>query len=283
MSNTKLDPEIEKKRPKGRLTSYMFYNKETNLQVRKEYPKMTFTEISKECSKRWRNLSEKERQVFIDKSEQDKLRFEREMKEFLRLYPDAPAKKPIKRSSVKKGGKGRSRGRRDPKKPKSIRTPYQFYSSDVWRGIKEDHPEYQTGDISKEIGRRWKLVPEKDKEKYVKKSDQDKIRNEKEMKEYNRLVKNNKSSKKDDKNRKDKRRDKRRSRKEKRRSRSRRDSKRHHRRNSRRRRRHRYTSSSSGYSSYTGSSSSGYSSSSSSPSYFSSSSSGSFTSDSFSD
>eukprot|EP01155_Anaeramoeba_flamelloides_P012142 Anaeramoba_flamelloidesa330748_65.p1 GENE.a330748_65~~a330748_65.p1 ORF type:complete len:283 (-),score=56.54 a330748_65:119-967(-) len=282
MSHKKSESDIEKERPKGRLTSFMIFNKEINHKVRKEFPKMDFTEISKECSKRWRNLSEKEKQVYIDKSEEDKLRFEREMKEFLRLYPDAPAKKPIKRSSVKKGGKGRSTGRRDPKKPKSARTPYQFYSSDVWRGIKQDNPDFQTGDISKEIGRRWRLVQEKDKEKYVKQSDQDKIRYEKEMKEYNRLVKN-KSSKKDNKSRKSKRRDKRRSRKEKRRSRSRRDSKRHHRRGSRRHRRHRYSSSSSGYSSYTGSSSSGYSSSSSGSSGFSSSSSGSFTSDSFSD
>ncbi|KAJ6244759.1 high mobility group protein dsp1 [Anaeramoeba flamelloides] len=277
MSHKKSESDIEKERPKGRLTSFMIFNKEINHKVRKEFPKMDFSEISKECSKRWRNLTEKEKQVYIDKSEKDKIRYERAMNEFLNRYPDAARKKPTKRSS---------RGKKDPNKPKGVRTSYQFYSSAVWKYVKKDYPDYSTGGISKEIGKRWKELPEKDKEKYVRKSDQDKIRYEKELKEYNRKLKS-KSGKKESRHKKGKRRDKRRSRKERRRSRdrsrSRRDSKRRHRRHSRKHRKHRYSSSSSSTGSYTGSSSSGYSSSNSGSLSFTSSSTGSYTSDSFSD
>ncbi|KAJ6238044.1 high mobility group protein dsp1 [Anaeramoeba flamelloides] len=280
MSRKKSDSDIEKSRPKGRLTSFMIFNKEVNPKVRKEFPQMTFTEISKECSKRWRSLTEKEKQVYINKSEKDKIRYERAMNEFLNRYPDAARKKPAKLLS------GLKTRKKDPNKPKRVRTSYQFYSSAVWKDVKNEYPDYGTGGISKEIGKRWRRLPEKEKEKYVRKSDQDKIRFEKELKEFNGKHKG-KSGKKESRHKKGKRRDKRRSRKERRRSRdrsrSRRDPKRHHRRHSHKHRRHRYSSSSSSPSSYTGSSSSGYPSSNSESISFTSSSTGSYTSDSFSD
>ncbi|KAJ3449157.1 high mobility group protein dsp1 [Anaeramoeba flamelloides] len=285
MSERKSQSEIEKDRPKGRLTSFMIFNKEVNPKVRKEFPDMNFTEASRECSKRWRNLSEKDKQFYIDKSEQDKIRYETAMKEFLRLHPGAERKKPTRKSSRTKVGKSR-RLKRDPKKPKGTRTSYQFYSIDAWKEVKEDFPKYDTGAVSKELGRRWRNLPEKEKEYYVKKSDHDKIRYEKEMKRYNRKIKN-KSNTSEGKHKKDKRRDSRRKKKDRRRSRdrsrSRRDSKRHRRRNSRKHRRRRYSSSSSGYSSFTESSTSGYSSSNSGSYTSNTSSSASYPSDSFSD
>ncbi|KAJ6242080.1 high mobility group protein dsp1 [Anaeramoeba flamelloides] len=254
-SKSKADPN----RPKSRLTSYLFFNKEINNQIRNKYPDMKFSEISREISKRWKRLTDKERQKYVDLSEQDGLRYEREMKEYLKNNPNAPIKKPRRNStgsskrhnrsrSGKKSGRSRSGNKKkDPKKPKARKTAYNIFNADRWLSVKNKFPNKTFGEISKEVGKLWKSLTEKEKEKYNRKSEEDKIRFEKEMKVY-------KKENRDKFNSDDEWKEKSKSRKKSRRhsNKHQRDSRRHrrrHRRGKGRRRRSRSSDTSSSYSS----------------------------------
>lgn len=68
-----------------------------------------------------------------------------------------------------------------PKRPCSA---YIFFSKKERIDIKNKHPEMKFGDIAKLIGTRWKQISEKDKKKYIKIADDDKIRYNKEMEEF---------------------------------------------------------------------------------------------------
>lgn len=70
-----------------------------------------------------------------------------------------------------------------PKKPSSA---YIFFSKEERINIKNKNPEMSFGDIAKLIGKNWKHISEKDKKKYIKMADDDKIRYNKQMEEYNK-------------------------------------------------------------------------------------------------
>ena len=81
-------------------------------------------------------------------------------------------------------GRTKSRRKRDPAAPKRGCSAYIFYCKDARLEIKRVDPEMKSTDITKEMGRRWKLLSEKDKKSYEKLAKADKTRFEDEMKEY---------------------------------------------------------------------------------------------------
>jgi hypothetical protein len=68
-----------------------------------------------------------------------------------------------------------------PKKPCSS---YIYFSKKERIDIKEKNPEMSFGDIAKLISTRWKQISEKDKKKYIKIAEDDKIRYKKQIEEY---------------------------------------------------------------------------------------------------
>ncbi len=72
-----------------------------------------------------------------------------------------------------------------PKRPCSA---YIFFSKKERINIKDKNPEMKFGDIAKTIGINWKQISEKDKKKYIKMADEDKIRYNKEMEEYKKKI-----------------------------------------------------------------------------------------------
>lgn len=60
--------------------------------------------------------------------------------------------------------KKRKRAKKDPNAPKIPMSSYLCYSRSARAQIKQEHPEMPNGDIVKEMGRRWKLLTEKERE-----------------------------------------------------------------------------------------------------------------------
>ena len=65
--------------PKRARSSYIFFVSDTRSQVAQESPELKNTEIITELGKRWRNLSERERQPYQARQVQDKQRYLDEM------------------------------------------------------------------------------------------------------------------------------------------------------------------------------------------------------------
>ena len=73
---------------------------------------------------------------------------------------------------------------KDPNKPKRAKTSYLYFCEEMRPGVKNKHPELKMGGIMKELGKMWQELPEDKKEKYNKLYEDDKLRYEEEMEEY---------------------------------------------------------------------------------------------------
>ena len=69
--------------PRGPRSAYCFFVKLERTRIAKELgPDATFGEIGKEMGKVWENLTSEEKQVYIDKSKEDKIRYNNEKARF---------------------------------------------------------------------------------------------------------------------------------------------------------------------------------------------------------
>merc|ERR1712096_323123 len=68
-------------KPRGRMTGYAYFVQTCREEHKTKHPNqnVVFLEFSKRCASRWRDMSEEEKKPFIDMTEKDKIRSEREM------------------------------------------------------------------------------------------------------------------------------------------------------------------------------------------------------------
>ena len=107
------------------------------------------------------------------KAEQDKARYQEEMKHYV------PAEDP----SGGGGGK-KSRSKKDPNAPKRNMSAYFLYSIETRPKIKESNPDASFGDIARLISTQFKGLPAKERKIWDDKAVADKERYSREMAEY---------------------------------------------------------------------------------------------------
>lgn len=73
---------------------------------------------------------------------------------------------------------------KDPNAPKKGMSAFMLFSNDQRNKIKTDNPELSFGEIGRKVGEAWKALSDKQKQVYVKKSEEDKKRYESEMETY---------------------------------------------------------------------------------------------------
>ena len=84
-----------------------------------------------------------------------------------------------------RGDDGASKRRRkDPGAPKGRRSAYVFFCDAKRAEVKEQHPDYSFGDISRALGPRWTALPDDDKAPYVALATADAKRHDREMAAY---------------------------------------------------------------------------------------------------
>lgn len=104
------------------------------------------------------------------KAEQDKIRYQEEMKHYVPTEEEGGRKKKKKR---------------DPNAPKRNMSAYFLYSMYARPQVKEDNPDASFGDIARIISEQFKTLPDKEKKKWDKKAADDKERYQREMADYN--------------------------------------------------------------------------------------------------
>ncbi|XP_045111318.1 high mobility group protein DSP1-like [Portunus trituberculatus] len=164
-------------KPRGRLSAYAFFVQTCRTEHKKLHPdeNVQLAEFSRQCSERWKTMSEAEKKKFHDLADQDKIRYNAQMRDF-----------------VPPGGLVGRRGRRsrgnkppkDPNKPKRALSAFFYYANDERAKVRAANPDFSVGEVAKELGRQWNELTENDKLKYEKLAEEDRARYDREMTAY---------------------------------------------------------------------------------------------------
>ena len=138
------------KKPKGKMSAYSFFVQTCREEHKKKNPEVpvNFAEFSKKCSERWKTMSGKEKSKFDEMAKADKVRYDREMKDY------GPAK----------GGK-----KKDPNAPKRPPSGFFLFFSEFCSKIKSTNPGISIGDVAKKLGEMWNNLSDSKKQLYINK------------------------------------------------------------------------------------------------------------------
>ena len=120
---------------------------------------MKVTDIVREIAKEWSKLSKEDRVRFKELAKKDKDRYHQEIKT-LSYYSDTL------------------------RKPKKCLTAYMIFVKETRPAILIDDPNLNVLEVMKEVGKRWQCITEKEREYFQAKANTDKIRYDKEAKEF---------------------------------------------------------------------------------------------------
>ncbi|RNA08373.1 High mobility group DSP1 [Brachionus plicatilis] len=159
------------KKPKGRMSAYTYFVQMCREEHRKKHPNesVNFTEFSKKCAERWKQMNEPEKKRFADMAEKDKVRYDKEMASY------APP--------TEAGGR-RKKKKKDPNAPKRPLSAFFLFCADERPNVKAQYPQYSVGEAAKELGERWNKVSAELKAQYEAKVALDKTRYERELEGY---------------------------------------------------------------------------------------------------
>ncbi|XP_042872849.1 high mobility group protein DSP1-like [Penaeus japonicus] len=166
---------VAAEKPRGRMTAYAFFVQTCRTEHKKLHPdeNVQFAEFSRQCSERWKTMSDKEKKKFHDLAEEDKKRYDEEMKDFV---PSPGA--------GRRGRRARGRRPKDPNKPKRALSAFFYYANDERPKVRAANPDFSVGEVAKELGRQWNELTEDDKVKYEKLAEEDRARYDREMTAY---------------------------------------------------------------------------------------------------
>jgi len=169
-------------KPKGKMTAYAFFVQICRDEHKRKHPdeQVSLIEFTKKCSERWKTMTEKEKRRFNQMADADKKRYDVEMVCYGNGPPSAPVVKGAKRTKKKK----------DPNAPKRSMSAFFWYSQDERAKVRGANPEYNVGDVAKELGRRWADVGAELKSKYEALAEKDRARYGNAKREYQISLKN---------------------------------------------------------------------------------------------
>uniref|UniRef100_A0A3P8SMI4 High mobility group box 1b n=1 Tax=Amphiprion percula TaxID=161767 RepID=A0A3P8SMI4_AMPPE len=175
------------RKPRGKMSSYAYFVQTCREEHKKKHPdaSVNFSEFSKKCSERWKvtqinlnicildyslnlvfsfkgcfntdsvslkTMSPKEKGKFEDMAKQDKVRYEREMKNY--IPPKGQKKKRFK----------------DPNAPKRPPSAFFLFCADFRPKVKVENPGLSIGDTAKKLGEMWNSSSAENKQPYEKKA-----------------------------------------------------------------------------------------------------------------
>ena len=126
--------------PHRNISAYLFFCESRRREILETNPGIKPNKVMILFGESWRNLSDQEKQPFIDKAMVDRERYNKYLESKVRPKKNA-------RPSI-----------------------YNLFCTDERRAIKKDHPDMNASDVRRELGKRWKAVKETNpdllKEKY---------------------------------------------------------------------------------------------------------------------
>ena len=138
----------DKNAPTKRRSDYIFFCMDKRKDVIKEFPEYKVTQISVELGKRWKLLTDEEKKPYVQKSKDDKERYEDEMEGYVK--PTV-----FEQKVVKKRGS----------------TAYNMFCAEKRPRMKKNNEEKTGKEITKMLAEMWKETSDERKLKYRKLAD----------------------------------------------------------------------------------------------------------------
>lgn len=168
--------------PKRALTAFMYYSQVMRPKLKEEQPELSFGDLARAVGKKYREMSEQEKEKYEDMAKKDKERYGKQMSNYEAPEPsddsDEDAKKPASKPAAKKKAK------KDPNAPKRGLTSFMFYSKKMRPIFKEENPDIVFTEMGKLLGKKFKELSEEQKKEYIDLAEKDKKRYANEMKNY---------------------------------------------------------------------------------------------------
>uniref|UniRef100_UPI0037E86D26 high mobility group protein B1-like n=1 Tax=Semicossyphus pulcher TaxID=241346 RepID=UPI0037E86D26 len=158
----------DRNKPRGKMSSYAYFVQTCREEHKKKHPEasVNFSEFSKKCSERWKTMSAKEKGKFEDMAKLDKVRYEKEMKNY--IPPKGQKKKRYK----------------DPNAPKRPPSAFFLFCADFRSKVKGETPGLSIGDTAKKLGQMWNESSSEERQPYEKKAAKLKEKYEKDVIAY---------------------------------------------------------------------------------------------------
>ena len=160
--------------PKGARSAYIFFGIQNRELIKEENPNFDTKEIMREQGRRWKALSDEDKEEYEEMAKEDKVRYTEEMENYV------PSE-----SSEEKGKK--KRAKKDPNAPKGAKNAYIFYCAANRDILKEENPEMTGKEIVSLMAKNWKELKENDPDeasKYEEMAAEDKERYNEENEKY---------------------------------------------------------------------------------------------------
>jgi hypothetical protein len=128
--------------PKRAKTAYIYFCLDRRPEIKIQNKNLKMTQIASKLGEKWRNLSPKERLIYIEKSEDDRKRYNQEMDQYKYL-----------------------------KGPKKASSSFIFFCQDMRPKVKKDNPQLNMPQILKKLGELWSTT--KNRDKWIKQAKED--------------------------------------------------------------------------------------------------------------
>lgn len=157
-------------KPKRAMSAFFLYSQVERPNVKINHPEASFGDIARILSAQYKALSETQMKKWVKKAEQDKIRYQEEMKHYVPM--DDPT-----------GGK-RKKAKKDPNAPKRNMSAYFLFSVHIRPSVKDENPEAAFGDIARIISAKYKALDGDERKEWDEKAAEDKERYQREMEAY---------------------------------------------------------------------------------------------------
>lgn len=134
------DPNAPKK-PKN---SFMFFCEENRDLAKEKNPSFSPKEVTKRLAELWRELSDKEKQKYKDKADQDKTKYDKAKENYV------PSNQPLNQDT----------------KPVREKSAYTNFSNEMRPKIKASNPNAKFGELSKLLSEKWAALSDDQKASY---------------------------------------------------------------------------------------------------------------------
>lgn len=159
-------------KPKRAMSSFFLYSQVERPNVKVNHPEASFGDTARILSAQYKALTEAQMKKWTKKAEQDKIRYQEEMKHYV------PMEDPS-------GGGKRKKAKKDPNAPKRNMSAYFLFSVHIRPTVKEENPEASFGDIARIISAKYKALDvDTERKDWDAKAAADKVRYQAQMEVY---------------------------------------------------------------------------------------------------
>ena len=147
--------------PKNNCSSYIFFCKNARAGVKAEHKDWKGTEVTKELGRIWREeMSDEDKAPFIRQAEQDKERYQEEMKD----YTPSPEWLAQQEADDSDSGSKKKRSKKKNKGPKRAMSAYLYFCQDMRQKVKDENGDMKASEVTAELGRIWRDEVKDDKD-----------------------------------------------------------------------------------------------------------------------